>query len=317
MGILDHTRFIERHQFFDGQRLLASDLQGIEAFHREMRELHNRSLHQPGIGNGFAVSGERGERALTVGPGYALDAAGHEIVSTRTRIEPVPPVEGGDDGGSAFYYLTVSYPSDEDLEELETRLGLCQTHGAVRLREEPVFCWVRLARDGAGVLRVVDGNLDRDVREGRKIVLAQVEVRACRLEQRPAIARRRNARPPTQPRIVCGRAAPVWSLFSELDETVFVLRGEVDTREAGFLTPPCYSARIDGPRLLRVSDGEERFFEFYADGLLSVETTELRPGRFTVNVRLILSPELVLSDVPEPERAFLFQDWRIEWMGIE
>ncbi len=68
---------LERQQFFDGQRLLASDLQGLEAFHRQMRELHNRSLHQPGIGNGFAVSGERGDRQVTIGAGYALMALYH------------------------------------------------------------------------------------------------------------------------------------------------------------------------------------------------------------------------------------------------
>ena len=62
MGILEETRFIERLQFFDGQRLFASDLQGLEAFNREMRWLHNRSLHQPGIGSGFAVYGKKGDR---------------------------------------------------------------------------------------------------------------------------------------------------------------------------------------------------------------------------------------------------------------
>jgi len=42
MSILDETRFIERFQFFNGQRLFASDLQGADDFNREMRWLHNR-----------------------------------------------------------------------------------------------------------------------------------------------------------------------------------------------------------------------------------------------------------------------------------
>ena len=59
MENLLERRFIERLQFFNGQRLFASDLQGLEAFSRGMRWLHNKSLHQPGIGNGFAVAGKK------------------------------------------------------------------------------------------------------------------------------------------------------------------------------------------------------------------------------------------------------------------
>src|ERR1041385_8881006 len=73
MDFLKQTRTIERLQFFNGQRLFAEDLQGIDAFNREMRWLHNISLHQIGIGNGFAVTGKRGEREVRIGPGYAID----------------------------------------------------------------------------------------------------------------------------------------------------------------------------------------------------------------------------------------------------
>ncbi len=73
MAALGPGGFVERLQFFDGQRLFASDLQQLEAFHRGMRELHNASLHQPGIGAGLAISGIPGDREVVVGPGYALD----------------------------------------------------------------------------------------------------------------------------------------------------------------------------------------------------------------------------------------------------
>src|SRR5574342_507094 len=98
MGVLEETRFVERLQFFTGQRLFATDLQAIEAFNREMRWLHNRSLHQPGVGKGFAVSGKRGDREVYIGPGYAMDADGREIVLTEAKTEPVPPVAGETDG---------------------------------------------------------------------------------------------------------------------------------------------------------------------------------------------------------------------------
>ena len=117
MGILDETRFVERLQFFDGQRLFASDLQAIDAFNREMRWLHNQSLHQPGIGRGLAVTGRRDDREVRVGPGYALDSLGREIVLTSEQIEPVPPVASEDDGRSVFFDLAISYPDDSLLEE--------------------------------------------------------------------------------------------------------------------------------------------------------------------------------------------------------
>ena len=66
MAVLDMTRFVERLRYFDGQRLFADDLQGVEAFNREMRWLHNRSLHQPGIGSGLAVAGRRGDREVRI-----------------------------------------------------------------------------------------------------------------------------------------------------------------------------------------------------------------------------------------------------------
>ena len=94
MSFVEATRSVERQTFFDGQRLFAADLQALEGFNREMRWLHNRSLHQPGIGNGFAVSGRKGDRQVIVGPGYAIDDIGHEIVLTSSRTIPVPPVAG-------------------------------------------------------------------------------------------------------------------------------------------------------------------------------------------------------------------------------
>src|SRR4026207_1807339 len=122
MTILDQTRFIERQQFFNGQRLFADDLQSLEGFNREMRWLHNKSLHQPGIGNGYAVAGKKDDREVQIGPGYAIEARGGEIVRPQTGVEPVPPVAGNEDGTPAVFDLTVSYPDDDSLAESETRV---------------------------------------------------------------------------------------------------------------------------------------------------------------------------------------------------
>src|SRR5262245_42820790 len=145
MDFLNQTTFIERLQFFNGQRLFADDLQGLEALNREMRWLHNKSLHQAGIGNGFAVTGKKGDRQVTIGPGYAIDSEGREIVLTQSWAEPIPPVAGDDEGNPIFFDLTISYPPDGSLEETERREAICkQPGGTIRLQEKPVFCWVKL-----------------------------------------------------------------------------------------------------------------------------------------------------------------------------
>src|SRR6266566_8433232 len=92
MAILEEMQFLERLEFFNGQRLLAGDLQSLESFDREMRWLHNMSLHQPGIGSGFAVTGKKGDATVNISPGYALDALGREIILTQPDVEQVPPV---------------------------------------------------------------------------------------------------------------------------------------------------------------------------------------------------------------------------------
>ena len=76
MGVLEESTFIERRQFFAGQQLYADDLTGLEAFHREMRELHNRSLHQPGVGSGLAVKGASGDRPRKRTVFYFIPTAG-------------------------------------------------------------------------------------------------------------------------------------------------------------------------------------------------------------------------------------------------
>jgi hypothetical protein len=294
MDFISATRSIERQRFFDGERLFASDLQGIEAFNREMRWLHNQSLHQPGIGNGLAVAGRKDDREVVVGPGYAVDDRGREIVLTGSRTIPVPPV-AGDDGKPRRYVLTVQYPDDADLEEVELREGICDTRGAVRLREEPIFCWVPLNPDGSPA---------RDKAEilgGRKLVLTEVAVRDCKLHQDISIVQRRNARPPTQPVIACGVEQPTawkpWNPWEEVGDlpgganlgrvlrTFYQMLGglqaEIHTGSAGFQTTPDYFARIDGPRVVEVTlDGEP--VRVVVDGLLSI--VDPTPTTFTAQV---------------------------------
>jgi len=252
MGVLDEMRFLERQQFFDGQRLFASDLQEVEAFHREMRWLHNESLHQPGIGNGYAVSGSEEDRVITVGAGYALDALGREIGLIDDKELQVPPVSGARGGGPAYFDLVVSYPDDDDLEEAETRAGICVERGVVRLREEPVFCWVALVKTEAGKFVPADtgGTIALDIEQGMKIVIGRVAVQNCQLFEAVSLEQRRNARPAQSCPIVCNEYKPqswetVWFvdrtlILSQLAEFIDALpaadQGNAKAIVRGFLT---------------------------------------------------------------------------------
>ncbi|MCM3870581.1 MAG: hypothetical protein ND895_07810 [Pyrinomonadaceae bacterium] len=316
MDFLKQTRTIERLQFFNGQRLFAEDLQGLDAFNREMRWLHNISLHQVGIGNGFAVVGKRGDREVRIGPGYAIDGLGREIVSITDHVEPVQPVAGEDGGTPTLFDLTISY--GEELEEAEQREGICKQQGTIRLKEEPVFCWIELDADG----QPKDQDIAKEILSGMRIVLARAEVLNCQLEKDISVAQRLNARVATQPYICCGTSTPIWRplilapldpgaigrdpVLSQISEVLTFLpiifpiglTAVIDTRECGFRTTPCYSARIAGTRVRHVpvpsplNEGDTMpsitptiDLAFIIDGF--VQIVDPQPNQFTINVLLI------------------------------
>jgi hypothetical protein len=320
MAIIGERQFLERLQFFNGQRLFASDLQSLEALNRELRWLHNQSLHQPGVGSGYAVTGSKGDREVTIAPGYAIDALGREIVLTTTRVESVPPIAHDGTGGPVFYDLTVSYPDDSELEETETRDGICLPRGVIRLREEPVFCWVRLNEN----LQPADNSLKVQIQNGLKILLAQAEVFNCQLRQPLSIAQRRNARPAKQPYIACGKTSPCvtdWQLLPGDEESVLGLKVQVDTSVARFSLTPCYSAHIIGERFFSAQIGDE-MTSFLLDGFINVSEPSatgftirvLMPDRDIGNLRLNPS-----SFFREPSFKGILQKngWHVAWMGVE
>lgn len=311
----------ERPAFFDGQRLAAADLADLEAHHRLARWEHNRTLHQPGVGNGYAVGGARGDRVVRVGPGYAIDALGREIVLVDDLELPVPPVAADPDGRPVSYDLTVRYPPDEALPAAETRDGVCAPRGAVRLREQPLSCFVRLARDLDDRLRPVDPVQARSLDDGTAVVLARIAVAGCALAGVPDPAPRRSAHPAELPRIGHGSAAVDWQEWTHGDRLIG-LAGVVST--GGFRTVPAYTARIDadpGARPLTGTGAQaDRFV--VVDGPVTVEGGS-RDG-FTA--RLVLSGGAdagfgLPADLTAPGRAELrdlaAEHWRVGWLAVE
>src|ERR1044071_4967575 len=62
-----------------GMLLGVDDFETEQAYHRAKHRLHNAWLHRGGVVWGFGVSINEDSGGVRVGPGLALDAAGHEL----------------------------------------------------------------------------------------------------------------------------------------------------------------------------------------------------------------------------------------------
>lgn len=356
MSLIDETKHLERRSFFASERLFDADLNDQESFHREMRWLHNRSLHQPGVGNGYKIVGAKGDREVFIGAGYALDALGREIILTRDMMVPIPPVAGEDLGRPAFYYLAVSYPDDSRLDEAEVREGVCGSRGAVRLTERPVLCWARLAIDSHSPTKIlvpVSADLRNQVNSGMLIVLAVVEILQCRLNKdisEKSLAPRRSARPPKLPYTASGvEAHPAWIVepiagltppaaptLPALLLASVRLRATVRVTTATFGAVPRYLVRVEGDRLLPAdlaakpgSKAGHVYAEPQVEVLLDPNRTD--HTKFAVQVSLLVYvPDQVAFDAikgalfdtkdigqRDALTEHLRKSWSIVWVGIE
>jgi hypothetical protein len=294
----------ERLRFFPSQRLLASDLQNLEGFGREMRWLHNRSLHQPGVASGFAVLGPKGAREVTVGPGYAIDALGREIVLTQTITLAVPPVAGDRDGGSAFFDLAVSYPDSAQLETTETRGGFCGGQEAVRLREVPSFEWINVRQPGPALA---------DLLAAKRIALGRAEVIGCKLVAALSLEHRRDAKPSPLPYIAAGISGDdVWSYPDSASAFGIELTAKIETTSAAFRSVPHYFVSVVGERALMV--GEEAIL---LDGFTSISKATSTGFRLAMLLPSMLatSSRASMNDVLNQIRNKL--PWCVEWVGVE
>lgn len=299
----------ERPAFFEGQLLGAADLQDLEAYGSELRWQHNRSLHQPGIGSGIPVTGEKGDREVVVGAGYALDADGREIVLTSEVRLAIPAVAAETDGTSVRFDLTIAYADERDLKQSETREGICYPRGAVRLLEAPEFCWVRLQRDESGGYFPVLPTRKTEILEGRRIRLARIEVLNCELRSRVALEQRREARPPRLPYLVAGLTTGEWApLGPNRDgklnlpiwfprDFLYAFTREVNTCGAAFESIPWYTAHVVGPRVVGDPTDQDHEGQFLIVDQVHIQKAER--DRFTAFLVVAIvplgEPEVILT----------------------
>ena len=327
MSIIGTAPFTERIKFFDGQRLFAADLQALEQFNREMRWLHNQSLHPYGVASGYAVSGNRDDRQVTIQPGYAIDAVGREIVLTQPQVLQVPPFAGDGQGNPVYFDLTVAYPYDSLLTETETRDGVCVSRSAVRLREQPVFCWVELVPTsdppGPGALAAERqaklATVNKEVESGVRIRLARAEVLNCRLNQPLSVVQRRNAKLSAAPFLGAGRTSltdNAWVV--KPTGTGMLATLQVDTSAARFRTAPRYTARAGGDRNVTLTLDNKPFPQVL-DGFPRVIPSSATGFTFSLLIPSIFFdlPSKATPDAVAEALKDALKPWYVEWLGIE
>jgi len=323
---------IERPEYYPSKKLDVSDVQGIDQINRQWRWLHNRTFHRPGIGSGFAVSGKREDREVLIEPGYAVDLYGREIVLTRKIVLPVPPVAGKSENEPVYFYLTISFKTD--LEEAETRGGICYNRGVVRLQEEPDFCWVKLNSDTLEP----DDQLKQDIERGEKIVLMKVGIQNCALSEDLSVRPRQNARPVKGPNIVSGIHYPdpsktewvIWDMDNGA-KNVLGLKISIDTSDANFVVPPNYQVEIVGNRFVDTtidSDGPY-MLDGFTRVIIETEDNKKKTTEFILYLRmpnmnvqdLQINPTDFFNDnnYSDSQRQEILHQlhWGIKWIGIE
>jgi len=297
---------LERIEFLDGQQLTAEDLTALDDSNTQLRWLHARSLHSWGIGIGFDVQGNRGDSSIAIGPGYAVDCLGREVILSSERTKTVPAVPGQTDGTEATYYLIAAYLGDADQAVAEKRPGVCVPGGTVRLTEEPLLAW----------------RLPNELREGQDLILARASILNCQLSRPLSLAERRYARPSQQPYIGAGQTVTGntnWQVWLDSKNQAIGVFTSVDTSSALFRTIPTYMAHIVGERVVVGPPGPIVLVAFAG-------VVRATPDGFTMQVLLprfgqaapnVNPPKLLQSGGVGIVSVIKQLNWHVVWMGTE
>ena len=282
---------LERITFFPGELLTADDLTTLDTNSRELLWLHNRSLHNWGIGFGLDVQGATGATSVTVNPGYATDSTGHEIILTSPLSLAIPAISSGS------YYLVADWVDDGDEPVAEQRSAtVCTAGGSVRLINAPAILWKTVAQLGFGT----------------DVLLAQITIQNCVLSQLSA-AVRRYASCGSMLYLSAGQIdaqSLTWAAW-ETGGTKIGLTTIIDTTAARFQSMPNYMAQIIGSRSLITTTPATIVVDF-------VSINNPSPTGFTLQVAL---PPLGAANpdaIRDPASGLVGKlNWQVVWMGVE
>lgn len=300
---------IDRPAFFTGERLFPETLDDAFSGPLALHRLHNRALHGWGIAFGLEVTGPVDATTVTVGAGYAIDAAGRDLVLAQPLALGVPPVSQAPDCGPVRFALTIAFTEDVDAV-VETRDGDCGATGAVHRSDAPT---IRFQPEGS-------------VRAGLDVVLAHAAVRDCRLAEPLSLEGRRSALPAGRPHVAGGATAAQgtgWKPWPTAGAAVGVA-ATVSTAAAGFGDVPRYQARVEGQRLVTPAQSPSGTL-FVVDGTLMIDGATSS----SFDAVVVLPTGVVGAgggsatplplNPPEAYTAGLLDDigWRVVWIGVE
>lgn len=301
----------DRVTYRNGQRLDARDLRDDDLGDARFRQLHLRHLHDTwGIALGFEVMqlNDRREKvetdgtAVLVGPGYAVDELGRDLLLPEPIQPPLPKLDGR-------VVLTAGYREDSEFRSLSDLSMLCFDDGLNPRHERAGFAWRR----------------PEEVRFGPEVPLVQLTI-ANGVIAGPLDSRvRRYAQPFLRPHIGVGVTEEGQSGWRDWVEGTGEARQElglelkVNTFEAGFIRAPIYFPPLQGDFS---NERDKPLFEpdlwpqgepaFSLDslGFVTGATTESFIYRI---LNIGQDPFVRKVTAGEAER----RRWRVFWLGLE
>jgi len=292
----------DRITYRDGQRLWASDLRDTERRDESMRWLHVRYLHRTwGVALGYEIQLTNSRTAIVLGPGYAIDQSGRDLLLAKGLLIPTPQT-----AGAALYVLTIRYGGHSGGAQrcgCGTGCGCAGHPGSTEVR--PQISW----------------NLPADLQLGDDVPLVSANMVSGIVQGDLDFRVRRNARRLVRPHIGWNSTDPGqtgWERPNSQSGPSFV-QAVVDTSEAGFTRTPFYFAALKGDfsGMTDPNSGAEPWptplrpeFFLCSCGFIARAT----PTSFTYEV--LLGRGFPVGEPFAPEQLESRQ-WTIDWIGLE
>jgi hypothetical protein len=269
---------LDRVTFRNGQLLTASDLREDHRTDLIKARLHTRYLHATwGIALGLGVNLAADLKSVVVGPGYAVDMSGRDLLQADTVLVPLPFPTG-------IYALVARYRNDAEYGR-PGKYMLCE--GRPPQVERAALEW-RTSLESAF---------------GPEVPLAAVSVLNGVAQGALNLAIRTSARRMLQPYIATGETdanRTGWSDQNEGSLKGFWLQVNVDTSEAGFVRTPQYFAFLNAPDAPSIQAVAFISAANSSSFLYRIPRTSLTPGVATLSAAQVEQ-----------------QGWTIRWLGLE
>ena len=145
---------VKRPLYFTSQLLVEGDFHAEQSYHRDLRHLHNISLHTFGVVRGLQVT--KAGSSVEVSEGMALDNQGREIVISTPQNPQTLDLSSITPGTSVF--ITIAFEEITLDEDLYTGVGVPGQFTRITLR--PLLEAVPTAPDDGSVIKLALVNVE-------------------------------------------------------------------------------------------------------------------------------------------------------------